>query len=502
MIISALICGVVFTGCSSDKTEVQDEKTMGELYVIGARSATVSANKTDLVFTGDDIESFNVNTGEIVFTKVKADDIRYRIGLYSLLYFYLNDEPLFDPPLRIHSEVSSIMDVLGLSIFGSKIYFHKHTQNYDFMPAAEREALEKEQDELVQKRQKEMETFIKYLSDEGKIDNTGGTELPPDEDLPCTDVACTEVFVYIPLKLEYPNGQPVLLDTCKVFWVSQNRFLEQNPVSWNEARIYGCYVIVDDMMRKELENKQEVMRFTGYLNGEIVCEREVLVGADCCHVNYLGTEPLTQVLHNISEKNDTLRIGKITEIELGRTVENAEYGISLRVKNIYESRCPIGVMCVWEGNASVELQLTTPKGTYNFTLDTHYPPNFKNDTVIEGIKYQLRNVLPYPVHGKEPPTKIVRILVDDNENVYDEYFNAIVIGKGLDCGNSFLIQFDNDVTGLPSPYRVYYEINLPEKYKIKNERISVKFRVPNDDEIMVCTTMGAGYPHIYIVDVR
>ena len=37
---------------------------------------------------------------------------------------------------------------------------------------------------------------------------------------------------------------------------------------------------------------------------------------------------------------------------------------------------------------------------------------------------------------------------------------------------------------------------------IDNERISVKFRVPHDGEIMACTAMGPGYPQIYIVDAR
>ena len=63
MIISAL-CGVVFTSCSSDKAEPQDEKIVDELYVVGTESATVSTDKTDLVFTGEDIETFNVHTGE------------------------------------------------------------------------------------------------------------------------------------------------------------------------------------------------------------------------------------------------------------------------------------------------------------------------------------------------------------------------------------------------------------------------------------------------------
>jgi len=92
------------------------------------------------------------------------------------------------------------------------------------------------------------------------------------------------------LTLKYPDDQPVSLDSSKVFWVSENRYLEQ------KINFFGRYVIVDDNMQNELLDKREVMRFTGYLNGKIVCERDILVGADCCHVNYLGKETLTQII--------------------------------------------------------------------------------------------------------------------------------------------------------------------------------------------------------------
>jgi hypothetical protein len=111
------------------------------------------------------------------------------------------------------------------------------------------------------------------------------------------------------------------------------------------------------------------------------------------------------------EEVNILEIGKITEVRLDETVENSKFNLSLRVKNLDDSRCPNGIVCVWEGNASVEFQLATKKGKYKFTLDTHNPPNFKNDTVIEGIKYQLIDVLPYPDINEKPSMKKVKILV-------------------------------------------------------------------------------------------
>ena len=121
---------------------------------------------------------------------------------------------------------------------------------------------------------------------------------------------CTCEFVSVSLFLKYPDDQPVFLDSSKVFWKSKNRFLEQNHY-WLSSAITGHYVIVDDLMQKELQNRRELMRFTGYLNDEVVYEQDVLVGADRCHVYHLGSEPLTQVIYGIP---DAVRKSKFCEL--------------------------------------------------------------------------------------------------------------------------------------------------------------------------------------------
>lgn len=111
------------------------------------------------------------------------------------------------------------------------------------------------------------------------------------------EAGCTKNFVTISLLLKHPDGQPFMLDSGKI----TSPLAEQIDYSWREARIYGSYAIVDDEMQKELENRQVTVHFVGYLNGEIVCEQDVLVGADRCHVHYLGTEPLVQTIYGIPE---------------------------------------------------------------------------------------------------------------------------------------------------------------------------------------------------------
>ena len=188
-IFSALICGVVFTGCSSNEV-TKEEKLAGELYVIGAnsvgsRSEHVNAdNKTDLVFTGDDIKSYNVNTGEIVFVESKLDEIKSRLGLWSQLDFFIGDKSVFVPSLWIHSGFSSGgADDLHLRLgypVSDKIYFSMFFNGWEWLPESERKVKQKEQDEVAKKRKKELDVLIGYLSGVGKIDNTESPELPPE----------------------------------------------------------------------------------------------------------------------------------------------------------------------------------------------------------------------------------------------------------------------------------------------------------------------------------
>lgn len=110
-----------------------------------------------------------------------------------------------------------------------------------------------------------------------------------------------------------------------------------------------------------------------------------------------------------------LKIGEITEIKLFETAYNPQYDLQLRIENINDSRCPIGVNCIWEGNATVQFYLTTKSQEYSFTLDTHQGAAFKRDTIIEGMKYQLMNVLPYPSVWEKRINTVKIFVIDEIE---------------------------------------------------------------------------------------
>ena len=90
---------------------------------------------------------------------------------------------------------------------------------------------------------------------------------------------------------------------------------------------------------------------------------------------------------------------------------------------------------------------------------------------------------------------------NDDDNI--ELFDAVVIGKGLDCGDSFLIKFNENITGLPNTIdNTFYTINLPNEFKEEGKEIKIDFREPINNEFLLCTTLGPGYNAIYIITAK
>ena len=81
---------------------------------------------------------------------------------------------------------------------------------------------------------------------------------------------------------------------------------------------------------------------------------------------------------------------------------------------IEDSRCPIGVECVWEGTAIAKFLFTVNQVQHAVTLSTIKFPLFPSDTILMGYKIGFVNLLPYP---------------DINSNHDPEYKAEITITK-------------------------------------------------------------------------
>lgn len=85
-------------------------------------------------------------------------------------------------------------------------------------------------------------------------------------------------------------------------------------------------------------------------------------------------------------------------LRAGRSYTAGGDNLSIKVTQINDSRCPIGVVCVWQGEATVRLDVSDGN-LFRLTLSTLRQPA---DTIGPYI-FRLIDVLPYPVHGREVP---------------------------------------------------------------------------------------------------
>lgn len=108
--------------------------------------------------------------------------------------------------------------------------------------------------------------------------------------------------------------------------------------------------------------------------GISACEKDSLTDS-------LGTNELVS--------NDTLTI--VFQDTLRNPAEKSWLTFSSVVA---DSRCPIGVVCVWEGNAEIAFMFFDGEKSIDFNLNSN--PMFVTDTTVLGFTFSLLVVNPYP----------------------------------------------------------------------------------------------------------
>jgi hypothetical protein len=81
-------------------------------------------------------------------------------------------------------------------------------------------------------------------------------------------------------------------------------------------------------------------------------------------------------------------------------------------------------------------------------------------------------------------------------------FEATVIGKGLDCGETFLISLKSLDDNTDIANGTYYADQLDSDLKIAGLKIYLNCRKPSDTELYACTAMGPSYPHVIVTDSK
>jgi hypothetical protein len=96
-------------------------------------------------------------------------------------------------------------------------------------------------------------------------------------------------------------------------------------------------------------------------------------------------------------------------IELYHCADTSINGNSIRIcfdSMVRDSRCPLNVNCVWQGEATIKLSLEVNGRKQTFQLSTLNTPAYRNDTTIAGCKIKLLSVTPYPGSRSESPYQV------------------------------------------------------------------------------------------------
>jgi len=101
------------------------------------------------------------------------------------------------------------------------------------------------------------------------------------------------------------------------------------------------------------------------------------------------------------------------ELHVGQTIRFTEQHIALRFDHVTaDSRCPKGLMCFWEGDAGVRLNVRPEGGTAtDCTLHTTLDPK---TVTADPLAITLKSLNPYPERGSTIGTNeyVVTLAVD------------------------------------------------------------------------------------------
>lgn len=124
------------------------------------------------------------------------------------------------------------------------------------------------------------------------------------------------------------------------------------------------------------------------------------------------------LVFSASDAEADSRIGEPFDLGVGESVLITDAGIRVGFDGVAsDSRCALGVVCVWEGNATTRVWgEVSPANRTFFDLNTN--PQFRTAAAFAGFIIRLLNVAPYPEAGVvDDPNDDVATMVVEREGV-------------------------------------------------------------------------------------
>lgn len=96
--------------------------------------------------------------------------------------------------------------------------------------------------------------------------------------------------------------------------------------------------------------------------------------------------------------SDNYEFGTEITIQFGETINVGNEGLQFKLDSITEGRCPLDVVCVWEGVANVEFSqiLTGQTEAFNLNIRGLCEEDCGEDININNYNIELIELNPYP----------------------------------------------------------------------------------------------------------
>jgi hypothetical protein len=110
-----------------------------------------------------------------------------------------------------------------------------------------------------------------------------------ETDHDCGSAICTQIFMSVVVNLKHAtDNSPYLLSNYSVVRLSDNADITPTADSYSTS--HGYYPIANDSKLELFKFKNLVIEFKGYLNSNLVIQRQYVITADCCHISLVQGE--------------------------------------------------------------------------------------------------------------------------------------------------------------------------------------------------------------------
>lgn len=119
-----------------------------------------------------------------------------------------------------------------------------------------------------------------------------------------------------------------------------------------------------------------------------------------------------------ASEGESITPGEPFRLAAGAEVRLPSAGLMVRFASVVgDSRCPSDVTCIWEGNAEIELLLSTNGEETSLRLHTQGSGQYARQASAHGVTLRLETLDPYPVSTAPPAAEdyVATLLLTEGE---------------------------------------------------------------------------------------